>query len=107
MFTRTNFDKREKMILVQIVHGTDGGRLLEGLLEKDSTKNMARSVIWTEIQALFCQVGQIYGEKFLFYFLSVLRSRNYLFLAPAPTLTIISAPAPAPATAIYWHFKLF
>ena len=41
------------------------------------------------------------------YFKSVLRSRNYLFLAPAPTLTIISAPAPAPATAIYWHFKLF
>ena len=107
MFTRTNFDKREKMILVQIVHGTDGGRLLEGLLEKDSTKNMARSVIWTEIQALFCQVGQIYGEKKIFYFLSVLRSRNYFFSAPAPTLTIISAPAPVQATAIYWHYKLF
>ena len=107
MFTRTNFDKREKMILVQIVHGTDGGRLLEGLLEKDSTKNMARSVIWTEIQALFCQVGQIYGEKKIFYFLSVLRSRNYLFLAQTLTIILAPAPAPVPATAIYWHFKLF
>ena len=31
----------------------------------------------------------------------VLRSRNYLFLAPAPTLSIISAPAPAQTPAIY------
>ena len=36
---------------------------------------------------------------------TVLRSLNYLFLAP--TLSIISPPAPAPATAIYCHLKLF
>ena len=40
---------------------------------------------------------------------SVLRSRNYLFLAPAPHFPFTSAPAPAPApaSAIYCHLKLY
>ena len=53
----------------------------------------------------FQKLGRIRIWIWNYGFLSVLRSRNYLFSAPAPTLAIISAPAPAPA--IYWHFKLF
>jgi hypothetical protein len=56
MFQRNSFDKREKMLLIQIIHGTDDGRLLQGILEKDSTKNMERAIYWTEITELFCQV---------------------------------------------------
>ena len=47
----------------------------------------------------------VVDSEYTVQFQAVLRSPNYLFLAPAPTLAIISAPAPAPATAIYWHLK--
>ena len=56
------------------------------------------------------RIHKVMGFRHVLY-LSVLRSRNYLFsaptLAPAPPFSIILAPAPAPAPALYWHLKLF
>ena len=39
-------------------------------------------------------------------FKAVLRSRNYLFLAPAPVFFVAPAPASFPA-ALYCHFKMY